>query len=480
MVALERQVLCSIPLLIGLALPAVAFAQGEADVEAELDTEGEREWFFDFQAIEEYRFRYATQPSTARQVTRLSGGGGSVGAESDHDLRLFLAASLSEDSDHFYADTALGLWADVDGDVPEGDVSAFSSVNDWSSPYLWFDVYTLYAEYHSPGLLDVARGGRQVTEHGPLATFDGAAVQLRLAKPYLDVFAFGGRTVHFFEVERGLFEDWLASGGFVVRPIAELRLELDYRFLAEDTVHEDGAMDHTYGIAAWYRFDDWLRLKGFFRGISDQPAHAGGGTNLTWVDLELGLDLMARAQLVELRRFNERDDPYFAVLGASSPHVKVGADLWKSFTTEMGIYSIHGGWAGRLLTEDEPTRFNRDYGRGYLWLQAADIVVSGPFAGIIGELHYTHSGGGMDSDNLFTIGGSAGYESDLLRGELGTYYQRFKYDYYMDVREIEHVRTYFGELSYQALEWLRARLRYEYEQFDRDIHSVTLSLMQTF
>ena len=45
--------------------------------------------------------------------------------------------------------------------------------------------------------------------------------------------------------------------------------------------------------------------------------------------MNLGLDLKADAQLTTFREINELDDPYYAVLGESLPHVRLNADLWK-------------------------------------------------------------------------------------------------------------------------------------------------------
>jgi hypothetical protein len=259
-----------------------------------------------------------------------------------------------------------------------------------------------------------------------------------------------------------------------------LRIELDYRFAAEDTTSENNIMDHSYGMAAWYRIADWSRIRGYLRGLNAKLSDVGGSSLFEWTDLELGMEVGVDAQLITLRELNELDDPYFAVLGESLPHVLIHSDIWKDFTTDAGIYSIHVGWNGRLLTEDEPTEFNRDYGRIYLLLQATDIGIPGPFASFIGEYHYTHSDPGLAEDSLFTVGGSVGYDWKKIKGEAGSYFYRYKYDYYVDVKEMSDVRTFFGEFRYDPFNWLSMRLRYEYERFDRDIHTVTVNLAQTY
>lgn len=483
---------------IALVFPANALAQAtETTTEettpavesASVDDEG-REWYFRFDALEQYRFRYSTAPKVNPAITLMAGDSDRApGAETDHDLRLMLSSTLSESEDHFVVDISMGLWADVDGNYPDRAYSGFASPYDQSPTYgtpLWLDLYTLYGEYHSREVFALGRVGRQVSDHGPLVSFDGATVELALSKPFLDFFAFGGRSVHFFEVDADYFEDWLASGGFVIRPTRELRIEVDYRFQKEDITPVDSIdsreaiMDHSYGVAAWYRFSDWLYLKGYFRGINDAPALAGGAASTEWIEQEVGLDLSADAQLVTLREINEKQDPFYAVLGQSLPHIKLNVDLWKAFTTDMGTYTLHGGWGGRLLTVDQATEFNRDYGRAYLWFQAVDIGVAGPFASLVGDFNYTHKATHLDRENAFSIGGSVGWDKEPLKAEIGTYYQRYKYTYYADVNELENVRTYFGEVAYRPLKWLSAGLRYEFEVYDRQVHTAMLTLTQRY
>ncbi len=82
----------------------------------------------------------------------------------------------------------------------------------------------------------------------------------------------------------------------------------------------------TAGLAAWYSIAKWARLKGHLRGLNDAASHVGGGPLFEWADLELGAEASADAQLVALGEINERDDPYFAVLGNPPPTSHPGAE----------------------------------------------------------------------------------------------------------------------------------------------------------
>lgn len=470
------------PAPLALAGALLLFFAAPAPVRAAAEPEGSAAaggWTVTLDLAEAYRFRHATAPETGAAQAAYG-----VGAddESDQDLHLFLTSRVHDGREHFAADLALSLWADVDGRAPGGTPSDLGGVYDsGTSPSVWFDVYRLSAEYRTRGVLALARAGRQSAEHGPPATFDGATVRLRPTPRTLELFAFGGRTVHFFETDAAVFEDWIGSAGAVVRPLRQLRIELDYRFRQEDTTTRSGLTDNGYGAAVWYLATDWLRLKGAVRGIDDRVSHVGLDANASWDALAFGVSARIEGQPAPLREVNERDDPYFAVLGESLPHVRFLLDVWKTFDTRAGRYGLHLGWTGRFLLGDEPTRFNRDYGRLYLLAEGTDLFVRGPFASFVLEYHYTHEGSGFGDGGLFAVGGSVGYDVPVFRAELGTIYQRIRYDYFRDADEVEDVRTVFLDLGARPWPWLSVRARYDFEKrVDHDVHAVTVTLTQRY
>ena len=218
----------------------------------------------------------------------------------------------------------------------------------------------------------------------------------------------------------------------------------------------------------------------YARGLNDGVSHTGASARLTCPSLGLGANLNLDAQVIALKEINEREDPFYTLLGESLPHLRWRVDLWKMFETAAGEYAVHAGWNGRDLLEGDEGPFNRNVGRIYVLFQATDIVIKGPFAGLAAEGHYSHAGGRLSHEMIFTAGGSAGYATTKLKVEAGSYYQRYKYDYYRDLREIDDVRTFFGSFSYKPLDWLTLRARYEFEQSDRDFQIVTLALSQTY
>ena len=243
--------------------------------------------------LEEYRGRFSSGTYGADEEPGLS----SIEQEdeSDHDLRMFLEGGVYDPAGRYSADLALGAWYDLDGEVPQNEFSTFASVRDSSDSY-WLDVYSLSAAYHTRGMLKEVRGGRQTAPHGLPTTFDGLTLELEPVHHLLELAFFGGRTVHFFEKDADLLEDWLASAGVALRPNRSLKLELDYMFAMEDTELEDGLVEHEYGATAWYRGTDWLYLKGYGRAIGSVFSHAGGASRLIFDRLDLGMDLSFDAQ----------------------------------------------------------------------------------------------------------------------------------------------------------------------------------------
>lgn len=486
-----KNITCSWAPLFWLALLLPNLAVGQEET-----AEKNKEKLFWLHAIEEYRGRFAmgsgsfdtgTDAATSGAVKRED--------ESDHDLRLYVEGGARDAEDRFSGRLAVGLWWDLDG-VPDQGFTTLGSMRDGHafSP----EVYSLYGEYHANAaagrraLMRLARVGRQTAEYGLPATFDGATVRMRPLAPYLELFLFGGRTVHFFESDAELFEDWVASLGAEIRPVRDVRLVLDYRLSVEDQLIDAAAddegeagiresvQDHGYGLTGWYRPAAWARVKAYGRGLNEYFAHAGGAGRLLWDTMDLGFDFKVDAQLVTLDEVNEMLNPFYAVLGQSLPNLRWKADLFKNFETKKGDYAVHAGWAGRAVLEDATGPFNRDFGRVYLLAAATDIVVKGPFVALVADAHFTGLSPDFTTEGFITAGGSAGYKNKKLKAEVGSYYQRYKYRYYQQVDEIADVRTWSGSVSYKLTHWLKAKLKYEYEQFDWDVHTVIFSLSQHY
>ncbi|MBM4371981.1 MAG: hypothetical protein FJ098_10020 [Deltaproteobacteria bacterium] len=419
-----------------------------------------------FRFVEEYRFRQAGGSDTAG----LHGE-----SEDDHDLRLAGEGGWRDETDRYCARASLALWIDADGST-SGAPTGLASIRDDD---LRLDIYSAFAEVHNVRWLGELRLGRQAAAYGTPVTFDGLHLRLR-PLPLLSLFAFGGRTAHFFEAGGESFDDWMASAGLSVLPVEGLRLEVDYRFTMEDIGLRSGWVDHSYGGTVWYNPLPWLNLKLNGRGLHDEFSHVGLHARLEFERIHLGARLGADSQLVTLRELNERDNPFFRILGESLPHTRWEAAVWKDFPAgRAGTWSLELGWNGRAVHGDEEA-FNRNGGRLYLLLTAADLGVEGPFVQLAVEDHFATLSPSFDEEGVITAGGAAGYQDRRLRVEAGSWYQRFRYDYYRDAREVEDVRTVFTAVSWKALEWLQVRARYELDLLeDRNLHALLISLTQS-
>jgi len=114
--------------------------------------------------------------------------------------------------------------------------------------------------------------------------------------------------------------------------------------------------NHTYGLSGWFRESDWLNARLTFRGIDSQVAELGAAVRAEWMAQHLGLDARIDVQPSTLSEMNEYDSAFFLVLGESKPHYKARVDLFKSFATTAGEYSIHLGGDAASSSARPPSR----------------------------------------------------------------------------------------------------------------------------
>jgi hypothetical protein len=466
--------------LLGLALPALwpATARGE-DVAKPKIAPSPTGWSTELWLTQEYRFRRA---GSAEAVSPSPlGQSPAENSPSDHDLRLTLDGSVTGLGEHLLGTLSAAFWLDLDGHVPKGEPDLFGDPQDLAQPL--FVAYALTAEWRRSAPLDRLALGRQQAAHGLPVTFDGGALDLRFLERRLSLFAYGGRTVHFFEVVPGLLEDWLLGGGAGLRLTHSLQLEADSRYLHETILAADGGSGrivdtNSYGLAVTGRWDE-LSGKLFARGTNRSFSHAGGVFHLRVPHAALGVDGQATAQLVTLGEIAESESPYFSMLGNSRPHLRARLEAWKEFgLSGKAVVALAVGARVRQLLYDEPSPFNRNMNALYLRCDVSDLVWKGVFAGITADWNLPAQS--SDATHFFSVGGAAGYTSRHSRFEAGTYFQRFKINYYRDVEELTDARTVYAMASYHVLPQLEVRGRYVLEIVDRTIHTAYLTLREDF
>jgi hypothetical protein len=436
----------------------------------------ESPWTHDFSLLEEYRLRIA---SNALPNSGALGEPLRTNQQTDQHLRLLGDGEVTGFNEHFRAVASGALWYDIDGAPPPGTASLFASQYDNTQP--WLAAYALSAELRKYKTLDHFRIGRQSAEHGMPLTFDGASLSIRVLDRKLQLFAFGGRTVHFFDTEPGLLENRLVSTGAVLRPAHGTAIEFDSRLIRELTLNDDRSqrdaiVNHSYGLSASFS-GDTLSTKVYARGIDQRASHVGGAFSFQSEPLGFGLDARVHAQLVTLGEVVESENPFYSLLGRSLPFARFRFESWKEFQlgqeSRLGLYA---GWRARQVMGATESTFNRSTGAVYLNARADDVFRRGIFFSATAERHYVPKS--FDREWILVFGGSTGYTTATVKTELGTYFQQYKINYYQTAEELHNARTVYGSLGVGVTSWLELRGRYEIDIFDRYLQTFYLSARQ--
>jgi hypothetical protein len=453
-------------------------ASGDATVQ--LPVEPAPAWSGELSLVQEYRVREA--PSGSADTTGVLGVPVAVNPRTDHDLRLTLDGQGRGFHDRLQGQISAALWWDMDGHVPTGQpgqTDLFGEFSDYRQPL--FVVYALSAEWRRSLPLEYLRLGRQVSEHGLPITFDGGSLGLRLWERQLSLFGYAGRTVHFFETQPGLFENWVTCAGAGYRPSEHIRLEADSRFEHDTVISRDvpqrvWVYAHSYGLALSTRFQEsWGKL--FVRGLDRSASHAGGALRLAFPSLAAGIDAQASAQLRTLGEISENENPFYSLLGPSLPNLRARVEVWKEIALgQLTTLGLRAGWRVRQLLSGTEGPFNRNYGGIYFQSELNDLAVKGLFA--TGILEWNYVPWSVSRDSFLALGGSAGYSIRRIKVEAGTYYQRWKVNYYRDVEELQNARTVYASTGVRALPWLELRARYTLEIVDRYIQSAFFSIRE--
>jgi hypothetical protein len=423
-----------------------------------------RGWTVRGGAREDWRLRSQTDPGA-----------------SDQKAHLVLDLGADHPGDRLSFTGALDAWWDLDGRPPAGSVAnGLQTVWDGKNP--WIDVLALAVDWRPDGVLRRLRAGRQETGWGLPTTFDGVSALLRPGGPDLELFAFGGRAIHFFQVEAGDFEDWIASAGLAWRAAHWLRLELDYRF-TRGRVELAGApeaveVSHGYGLTARWRAGDAARGRVFVRGLDTSVAHFGAavGAELPW---ELQLQATGYVQPVTFRGdVSELQNPYFVTLGESRPFARGGLDLSRTFLSGAGVFGVQAGWQGRVVLSGAEGPFNRSFGRAFAVASVTRLAGTGLFASVTGER--VGEDAALSGNGLWAVDGAAGWERGGLRAELGSAYQRWQYIYYQTAEEVADVRSLWAEVRWRVTRAVSFRARASRDVSSSVLHTVFVGAAQSF
>jgi len=189
-------------------------------------------------------------------------------------------------------------------------------------------VYALSAEWRRSLPLEYLRLGRQVSEHGLPITSTEDRWPAPVGTPALAVWL-RGRTVHFFETQPGLFENWVTCAGAVYRPSEHIRSKptrasSTTRSFPGRTAKGLGLCPFLWSDLSTRFQESWGKL--FVRGLDRSASHAGRLAPRVSV-ARRGIDAQASAQLRTLAKSARTKNPFYSLLGPACPTC---APAWKS------------------------------------------------------------------------------------------------------------------------------------------------------
>ncbi len=297
------------------------------------------------------------------------------------------------------------------------------------------------------------------------------------------LYGFGGQTVHFFETAPGLLENWVASVGGVLRPSPTWQFDLDARVVqdeVDDTLDGD-ALDlttYSYGLTASTRTEN-ITAKAQVRGLDEQISHAAGAMLFYMPSAHLGINTELFTQLVTLDEIADSENPFYSLLGPSLPYVRHRFELFHELEVQDDVlWTNVVGWRGRQVVGHDEQPFNRNAGAIYLHTRVDDVFAPGVF--VAGSAEWNYAPSAPSETWLLTGGGATGYDGRRVKTEVGTYYQRYKINYYQRAEELHNARTVYGSMAYRVTTWLELKGRYEMEIVDRYLESFFFSARQYY
>ena len=392
--------------------------------------------------------------------------GRSDGDRRDHDLFQVLAVDGGDAAEDRATWHLMGrLSADLDSrDEASGDFDFFGLDDSYDST-VQGRLYLAHVDAQEIGPFDQLRAGRQWSYETPeFAWFDGVSGHSSLGGDRRGrrersgrIGLYGGVPVHAYESSpRG---DVLGGTWLEGRPWRGARVRLDWMHL-EDEFRLGEARDDLYAIGWWQQISAAVsaelthsRVEGQARDVHArvawQAADDDFALNLRWFRL-----LEPQGQLtLEL-------DPFFNALLEHFPYQEAGLNLSQGFGEDL--HAELGLYVRRVENDADLGAFNRDFERGFVTALMPQLLPGGLV------LAATLDRWSASSSDITTWGAELSREGpDRWQAALGSNYALFDYDW-LDGRERERVRNWYGRLRFGTSSVLEHELRYEYEDAEID------------
>jgi len=398
---------------------------------------------------------------------------------SDNDLFEYLRFDATVPKDgkyevHFFGSAR----QDIDGKSYRHDFFPLEDIGDARGESSTGTLYDAHVAINSPATrISQVRIGRQAGTRDEPVFFDGAAVDTAVSKSIF-LTAYGGAAVHFEELEYDWGDDIIGGAGVDISPTFNSILSMDYLYIQDKRglfgFHD--REDNLIALKAWRRFTRFLSSMVRFRYLNDDARDLRVRAVGTFP--ESGFEISGgyfRQFGDEAERSNE-ESIYYDVVGTTSEFQSFDIKLRKFFGDH---YAIDVGYYDRRLIDGgDESSFNRDYSRIYAGFDVADLLMRKLTLSLTGEYWKTgdsrYQSTGLDATYILKKRGRKGKLS------AGTYYSLYKYDYYDERGERDHVQTYYAKVIIPIGGHFSADGKYEYEDGSDDFQSCTVGVRYDF
>ncbi len=333
------------------------------------------------------------------------------------------------------------LRGDLDGNRNRQGFYPFEDIGDaygsWAAGY----AYEAHLDMnHLLPHLTQLRVGRQAGTRDEAIFFDGVGADIAVTDG-LNMTAYGGAAVHFYEADNDWGSDTLGGLGVDYSPVRATGISVDY-FAVHDRRNAfsfTDKNDQLFSVRLRQRLSTYSRIMARYRYLNGEPRDL----TVRAVDAFPLADMQFSVSYV--KQFSTQDElsnelsPYYDVLGQSRPYQSFDGKMRKLFGRQVALDL--GYFERSLLEAGDENAFNRAYKRYYSVLEVSDVLREGLTLSVIGEHWETRSrafnSAGFDAGYAFKHAAKNG------RINAGTYYSLYRYDYYIQLGERQQVRTYY-------------------------------------
>lgn len=444
----------------------------------------------EFQSLGEKFFKF---PVTGSLYTRYRMR--KSGSENDEDMYQFLSMDFGDKYKHFAtAHFDARMAADFQHNRKVGRASdVFAGLLDTYDSDVQGRLYTAYMDLNKLHGLEYLRLGRQYNYDTPeVLEFDGARVETDplFGNHELKFSFYGGLPVH--QYESSPAEDLVAGMAAEGRPWKTARMRLDYIHL-EDTRRDIRTLDadlvdqslaqgngrernDLVSLTMWQTFrNPDIQLQGRVSVLDGHAREAMARMTYSRPKDQFHLTAAYETWFEEQTRLATEFDPYFQTLAGQEPYHNGTLVVSKGWGEHFWVEG--GGVIRRLAYGAHEKEFNHEFGRYYATFEIRNLPIKGLSYSVTG----THWDGRSSAPDTTQVGGEIKYRRGReFESAIGTDYALYKYDF-LQVRERDHVRTFYARQRWRPTRWATLDVRYEYERsLDEEYHTVTGSFRFTF